>query len=78
MLSIYPAIFYREEDGQYYIENDLSDGTTMKIWIENEDALKKKIELINEYDLAGIAVWRLGFEDGNNVWKVIKENMNEK
>lgn len=67
---------WSEEDGQYYIEVDQDDGTTIQIWVENEDALKKKIELINEYDLAGVAIWRLGYEDGNKCWKVIDETMN--
>lgn len=67
---------WSEEDGQYYIEIDQGNGTTVQMWIENEDALKEKIEAINEYDLAGVAVWRLGFEDGNKCWKVIEETMN--
>jgi len=67
---------WNEEEGQYYIEVDAGNGTTIKIWIENEEALKKKIELINQYDLAGIAVWRWGYEDGNDIWKVIKNTMN--
>lgn len=63
-----------EEDGQYYIEfkqnNDI-----IKIWIENEDALKEKIELINKYDLAGVAIWRWGFED-DGAFATIDETMN--
>lgn len=65
---------WNEADGQYYIEFS-SNSTTTKIWIENEDALKKKIELINKYDLAGVAVWRWGYED-DDTWQVIEETMN--
>ena len=65
---------WSEEEGQYYIEfkqnNDL-----IKIWIENEDALKEKIELVNKYDLAGVAVWRWGFED-DKAFTTIDETMN--
>ena len=70
------SVTWSEEDGQYYIEANQGDGTTIKMWVDNEEALKKKIELINEYDLAGVAVWRWGFEDGNKSWKVIKDTMN--
>lgn len=62
---------WNEEDGQYYVEYT-EKGTTTKIWIDNEEALKKKIELIEKYDLAGVAAWRWGYEDGNEVWNVIK------
>ena len=65
---------WSDEDGQYYIEFTQND-TTVKIWIENEEALKKKIELINKYDLAGVAVWRWGFED-DEAFKTIDETMN--
>lgn len=67
-----------EKDGQYYVEYPSNNGTTTKIWIENEESLKKKIELINEYDLAGVAAWRWGYEDGNKSWKVIADTMNER
>lgn len=65
---------WSEEDGQYYIEFTKNNNTT-KIWIENEEALEKKIELINKYDLAGVAVWRWGFED-DYAWKTIDDTMN--
>ena len=37
---------------QYYIEYE-QNGTTYKMWIEDEDSLKAKLDLVNEYDLAG-------------------------
>lgn len=64
-----------EDAGQYYIE--INTGIeTIKLWVENEDALKKKIELVNEYGLAGIAAWKMGYEDGDNTWKAIKDTLN--
>lgn len=62
---------WSEDDGQYYIEYT-EKGTTTKIWVDNEEALKEKIKLIEKYDLAGVAAWRWGLEDGNDVWNVIK------
>lgn len=66
-----------EDAGQYYIEADLNNGTLKKIWIENEDSIKEKIKLVNEYDLAGIAIWRLGYENGNSTWKAISDTLKE-
>lgn len=65
---------WSEDDGQYYIEFK-QNNNVIKIWIENEEALKEKIELINEYDLAGVAIWRWGFED-EEAFATIDETMN--
>ena len=32
------------------------------IWMEENESMKLKIDLIREYDLAGVACWKLGFE----------------
>jgi spore germination protein YaaH len=42
------------------------------IWLEDEKSVEKKLELVSEYDLAGAAFWRLGFERAS-VWDVIAE-----
>ena len=65
---------WSEIEGQYYIEVPQKD-SIIKIWIENEDSLKEKIELINKYDLAGVAAWRWGFED-DKAFSTIDETMN--
>ena len=33
------------------------------VWFENDATLKTKLDLVKKYKLAGIAIWRLGFED---------------
>lgn len=62
-----------EELGQYYIEYKTQDEIE-KIWIEEENSLEGKIELINQYNLAGIASWRRGFET-SDVWQTINNKM---
>ncbi len=62
-----------EDDGQYYIEND--EGSNIrKIWVENDDSLKKKVQLVNKYDLAGVASWRWGYESSSS-WETIDETL---
>jgi spore germination protein YaaH len=39
------------------------DGTTRVVWFENDATLQTKIDLVKKYNLAGISIWRLGFED---------------
>lgn len=51
-----------------------ADGIEHQLWYENSKSLKYKIDLVNKYDVAGIALWKLGEEDPAS-WKVIKENL---
>ncbi len=40
------------------------------IWMEDEQSVEEKMKLIQTYDLAGVAQWRLGFER-DTVWEII-------
>lgn len=62
-------LYWQEELGQYYGELDLEDGK-QKIWMEEERSLGLKLKLIDEYELAGVACWKLGLEP-SSVWDVI-------
>lgn len=42
------------------------------IWLEDEQAIEEKMKLIQKYDLAGVAEWRLGFER-ESVWGIIQQ-----
>lgn len=48
-----------------------SDGTSHQVWFENSESLKHKIALVNKYDIAGAAMWKLGEEDPSS-WLVLK------
>ncbi|MCD8083293.1 MAG: glycosyl hydrolase family 18 protein [Clostridiales bacterium] len=63
-------LVWQEESGQYYGEKTL-DGTFCRIWMEEERSLGLKMDLIREYDLAGVACWKLGFEPAD-IWEVVK------
>ena len=62
-----------EEAGQNYAEYTSGD-ITYKLWLEDSESVKKRVELVNKYNLAGITGWRKGFET-EDVWKIIKENI---
>ena len=57
--------------GQYYGET-VSGSGQQYIWMEEEDSMKLKIDLINEFDLAGVACWKLGFEPAD-IWDIVSE-----
>jgi spore germination protein YaaH len=48
--------------GQYYMEYK-EEAELKKVWLEDEDSLELKLKLVRDYDLAGAAGWRKGFED---------------
>lgn len=58
-----------EESGQYYAEYK-KDGSLYRIWLEDENSIKRKVQLANKYDIAGVASWRKGFEKPE-IWNVI-------
>ncbi|MCD6109485.1 S-layer homology domain-containing protein [bacterium] len=45
-----------------------------EVWFENHVSLDAKIDLVKKYNLAGIAIWRLGKEDKAN-WQSIRKNL---
>ena len=65
-----------EKTKQYYIEYE-RNGTTYKMWIEDEESLKAKMDLINQYELAGGAFWSKDRES-NTVWAIIAEELGAK
>ncbi|MDF2800934.1 MAG: hypothetical protein K0S61_837 [Anaerocolumna sp.] len=61
--------------GQYYGEYTL-DGALYRIWLEEEESIEKKLKVITEADVAGIAGWKLGLEKAE-IWDVITKYVNE-
>lgn len=69
---------YDGASGQMYVQYaDPTDGATYKIWIEDSISMKKRAELVKEYNLAGIASWRRGFEQPG-IWKAIVETLEKR
>lgn len=62
-------LVWQEELGQYYGELE-ADGAKYLLWMEEETSIGKKVELIREYQLAGVACWKLGFEPAE-IWDIV-------
>ena len=52
-----------------------ADGGTYKIWLEDNQSLEEKLKVISDNDLAGVAEWRLGWENAS-VWDLILQYIN--
>ena len=64
-------VYWEKETAQNYGEL-LTDSGTQKIWMEDEQSIEEKMKLIEQYGLAGVASWKLGFERAD-VWNVISQ-----
>ena len=58
-----------ETVGQYFGSYEL-DNSIIKIWVEEDHSIEEKMKLIQQYELAGVAQWKLGLEK-KSVWSVI-------
>ena len=65
---------WSDETSQDYAEYHDPDGALYQIWLENEASIELKAKLVPEYQLAGIAAWKLGFER-SSIWDVISTNI---
>jgi spore germination protein YaaH len=63
-----------EDCGQWYGET-IQNEILYKLWLEDTDSLEKRLELIEEYSLAGAAFWKYGFET-KEVWDLIIKYIN--
>lgn len=51
------------------------NGVTYSMWLEDKESIAAKLELMNQYDLAGVALWKLQQETGD-VWPTISAYIN--
>lgn len=52
-------------------------GVVHQVWFENSKSLEFKLDLVNKYDIAGVAMWKLGEEDPA-YWQVFKDKLHLK
>lgn len=63
---------YDETTGQNYGQYTSEvDGRLYQIWLEDDTSVRSRMAMIQEYDLAGVASWRIGWESGPEIWQII-------
>lgn len=61
--------YWQEELGQAY--GELNEGESKyRIWLEDDNSLRLKLQEVRDHELAGAAYWRLGFETAD-IWNVV-------
>ena len=59
---------------QYYIEYS-KDNYNYKMWIEDQESISNKLDLVKKYNLAGAGFWEKDREI-NTIWPIIKNKLN--
>ena len=71
LLETYPhSKQWDERFGLYRIEYTKEDGSFWVFWLEDEETLKRRLDIAKSYNLAGVAAWRLGYEP-ETFWDVL-------
>lgn len=68
------AIRWDEVTCQNYGEFQSGEGFC-QVWLEDADSIRVKLNIMDKYEIGGVAAWRLGFETAD-VWDVIEDYMN--
>lgn len=63
-----------EETQQLYLEWE-SGGSKYQIWVENEESIMVKLSVMRAKEIAGVAVWCLGY-DNKEIWEAISGYLN--
>lgn len=67
-------IRWDEESCQNYGEVQ-EGGTFYQVWLEDEQSIEAKLNIMQKYEIAGVASWKLGFEKAS-IWDVIENYLN--
>lgn len=60
---------WNEETCQNY--GEYTDGTSLfQVWLEDESSIEVKLNIMDKYQISGVASWRLGYEKPE-IWDVI-------
>ena len=61
--------YWDTDTSQNYTELQTEDGY-YQVWLEDGESIEEKMKLIRNYGLAGVAQWKLGFEQPY-IWEII-------
>ena len=54
-------MYWNKDVSQNYAELSTDNGLH-QMWLEDEQSLDAKMQLVQKYELGGVAEWKLGFE----------------
>lgn len=66
---------WNDELKQYYVEYS-KNGYTYKMWVEDEKSIEAKLDLMKQYNLAGVAFWEKDMEK-EEIWDLVSSKLQE-
>lgn len=67
------SLTWLEDIGQFYGEYE-EDGALYRIWLEDKASMEMRMNIAQNYDVAGIAAWKIGLEN-EDIWPIISSYM---
>jgi len=64
-------ITFDDQAGQYLAVYE-KEGLTYKMWLEDSVSMRRRLELVKKYNLAGLAGWRRGLETPE-IWELMED-----
>jgi len=64
------SLNWLDKECQYYGECYDSDNNLCQIWMEDAESIRVKLNVMDNYGIAGVAEWRLGYET-SDIWDEI-------
>ena len=52
------------------------NGILYQVWIEDNDSITAKLNVMDSHNIAGVAEWKMGFED-SSVWDIIAQYLGQ-
>ena len=65
------AGIYSDDHAGQNVAEYRKEGLTYRMWLEDKSSMQKRLELIDRYNLAGVAAWRRGLEKPE-IWELFK------
>ena len=72
--------FDENSESPWFSYFDKDSQTWRQVWFENERSLGLKLDLVNQSDLGGIAIWALGYDgpEATPLWQTTEEKLQNK
>jgi len=72
----YPRTYDEHSQSVAYIFQ--SGGLWRQSWVDDEESLGEKMDLVRHHDLGGIGIWALGYDNGRTeLWNAIEERFSD-
>lgn len=72
IIADYGAEIYFDDYTRQHVAEYRKDGLLYKMWLEDAGSMRERLNLVEKYQLAGLAAWRRGLETPD-LWDLIEE-----